>query len=305
LPTLSQQLSALLKPLRQEIKGGLANRAVSKGLDRYVMLRCEDLARRLPPSEKELGEFLLRLRSDFSQYMTLDTGERQGLVVKAGVELKAWAEKLTQRPDPVLRTAPGRLSLSDPILPLVPKEKAKAFHLTKLKTVDDLLHYAPKWALDKSLLTPIGRCEGREEPTFLLGRINGISQTRRGRLETTKVVLEDGAGFLTWTWYNRPYLKKELWNGRWVILHENPQVSKWGKQVVGRAETYEFLSQEDAAALEAGKAVVFYPSTPGFLAEIGRSGVGRVLEGPAAGVLGAPSARIPGGVRGRQEEVGP
>ena len=131
----------------------------------------------------------------------------------------------------------SKLSLSDPVIGFIPRDKQKAFHLTKLKTVDDLLHYTPKWALHQSFFTPIAQCANREEPYFIKARINGISQMRRGIRVTLKVILEDGSGYLSWIWYNRPYLKKDLVNGRWVVLHETPQVNKWGKQIVGQGDT--------------------------------------------------------------------
>src|SRR6185369_9842433 len=153
------------------------------------------------------------------------------------------------------------LLLDSPLAPLVPPDKRRAFQLTGLKTVEDLLYFAPKWALHRSNITPIGKCEG-EGPFFIKARVNGISQTRRGPREMIKVNLDDGSGYLSWIWFNRPFLKKEMVNGRWVVLHETPQVSKWGRQVTGKAETYEFLEEREAGLLDAEGMVVLYPSTP-------------------------------------------
>ncbi len=258
MPTIAQQLESCLKPLRLEIRNGCGNKSVSGGLDRYMMERCDVLLAAIPGNEEEekaLRVFLRKLRSDFSQYMTLESNGRKELVTRAGLELSRWSKRPTQS------LSKGKLSLSDPLTGFIPKDKRRAFHLTSLKTVDDLLRYSPKWALHQSLFTPIAQCANREEPYFIKARINGISQMRRGHLETIMVNLEDGTGHLNWIWFNRPYLKKELENGRWVILHETPQVSKWGKQITGKAETYEFLSPEEEKELQAGKAIVFYPST--------------------------------------------
>jgi ATP-dependent DNA helicase RecG len=164
------------------------------------------------------------------------------------------------------------------IIKLVPPDKLRAFQLTKLKTADDLLKYAPKWAVHKSLLTPISQCANREEPYFILGRINGISEVARGPRGMLKVVIEDGSGHLSWVWFNRPYLRKELQNGRWVLLHDNPQVSKWGKQVVGRNETFEFLTENEVQDIQAGKVLVFYPSTPTLTQVFWRSLLNNVLD---------------------------
>lgn len=284
MPLLQTQLENWLKPLRLEEKQGYSNKAVLRGLDRYLMGQCEGLLKsgRFDfPDGKEFAVFLKETRSAFSQYMTYSADERRELVAKTCEKLEDWAGRIPKAPVSV-KPPSERLSLLDPILPFVPKDKLRAFHLTGLKTVDDLLHYAPKWAVHRNSFTPIAQCDNREEPYFMLARINGISQMRRGHLETVKVVLQDAGGHLSWVWFNRPYLKKELTNGRWVLLHESPQVSKWGKQVVGKAETFEFLAPEEEAALREGKVIVFYPSTATLTQSFWRNLVGTVLEKYAA-----------------------
>lgn len=274
MPVAPQQLESWLKPLHLEEKQGFANRAVVGGLDRFVMKKCEE-ALADPAGPEAFHEFARRMRSSFSQYMTLSAGDRAQLVAQARAGFREWIERL---PSHTPSQASGKLSLSDPLLPLVPKEKIRAFHLTGLKTVNDLLRYSPKWAVHSSSLTPIARCADREEPYFILARINGISQMRRGPRESVKAVLQDDSGHLSWIWFNRPYLKKELTNGRWVLLHETPQVSKWGRQIVGKAETYEFLAPEEERALGEGKVLVFYPSTPTLTQDFWRRMIGSVLD---------------------------
>ena len=263
MPLLPQQLDNLLKPLRLEEKQGYSNQSVVKGLDRYLMRQCEEIlkgGRPDFPGSEAFSSFLKQLRSDYSQYMTYSVEERRTLVAKTQAQIDEWLQQIPKEPTTTKRLS-EKLSLLDPILPYVPKDKVRAFHLTGLKTVDDLLHYSPKWAVHRSSFTPIAQCDNREEPYYILARINGISQMRRGRLETVKVVLQDATGHLSWVWFNRPYLKKELTNGRWVLLHETPQVSKWGKQIVGKTETFEFLTPEEEQSLREGKVIVFYPST--------------------------------------------
>lgn len=278
--SLPQQLENWLKPLRLEEKQEFSNRSVLKGLDRYLMRQCEELLKSGGfdfPKGPEFPAFLKDTRSSFSQYMTYSLEERRELVVKTRERLEEWMRRLPKETAPV-NVSSGKLSLLDPVLPFIPKEKLRAFHLTGIKTVDDLLHYSPKWVVHGRSFTPIARCENREEPYFILARINGISQMRRGHLETVKVVLQDASGHLSWVWFNRPYLKKELTNGRWVLLHESPQVSQWGKQVVGKAETFEFLSPEEEQVLREGKAIVFYPSTATLTQSFWRTLIGTILD---------------------------
>jgi hypothetical protein len=273
--SISKQLENWLKPLGLEEKQGFSNRSVVGGLDRFLMKKCDELLGLLPPGQKEFLAFLKQLRGSFSQYMTCTVEERKHLVETSREQLRKWIKDL---PEVAGKISGGKLSLSDILTPFIPKEKLRALHLTSLKTVEDLLHYSPKWAVHQSLFTPLAQCANREEPYFIKARINGISQSRRGHLETIKVNLEDGTGHLSWVWFNRPYLKKELLNGRWVILHETPHVSKWGKQVTGKAETYEFLEPEEEKELQAGKALVFYPSTPTLTQAFWRKTINQVLD---------------------------
>lgn len=278
--TLSKQLENWLKPLRLEEKQDFSNKSVMKGLDGFLIARCDQILKSPPldfAEAEEFSAFLKELRSSFSQYMTYSPQERHQLVAQAQKEIKKWVGRLPQEAMPA-KSLPEKRILSDSILPLVPKEKQRAFHLTGLKTVEDLLHFSPKWAVQGGSFTPIAQCVNRDEPYFILARINGISEMRRGHRVMVKVALQDASGYLSWVWFNRPYLKKELTNGRWVLLHETPQVTKWGKQVIGKAETFEFLSPEEEQALREGKVIVFYPSTNTLTQSFWRNIIGLVLE---------------------------
>jgi ATP-dependent DNA helicase RecG len=247
-----------------EQKQGFTNRSVLKGLDRYLLNECQDLLSRGPfdlAGTQELEKFLVDLRRDFSQYMTLNVKERESLVEKSLTGIEGWVKKVPREIGSVPKVE-SRSNLGDPLLPLVPKDKQRAFQLTGLKTVGDLILYSPKWAVTGASFTPIAQCSDREEPYYILARINGISEQRRGPRTMAKVVLQDASGHLTWVWFNRPYLKNSLTNGRWVLLHESPQVSKWGKQVIGNNGTFEFLTPEEEQVLKGGKVLTFYPATP-------------------------------------------
>ena len=273
-----EQIEAWLKPLQLEEKQEFLNRSVVGGLDRFIAKGCDRIIGELDKtsSSKNLQASLKQVKKEFSQYMTLAPVERRDLVKKTQEQIKTLVAELPLKPKPV--SPKSQSQLSDLIIKLVPPDKLRAFQLTKLKTADDLLKYAPKWAVHKSLLTPIAQCANREEPYFILGRINGVSEVARGPRGMIKVSLEDGSGHLNWTWFNRPYLRKELQNGRWVLLHETPQVSKWGKQVVGRAETFEFLTEQEMQDIQAGKVLVFYPSTPTLTQVFWRSLLNNVLD---------------------------
>ncbi len=272
-----QKLNHLLKPLHLEQKQGFLNRSVVGGLDSYILERFDKITQQLDLSasgESGLKTQLLELRRSFSQYMTLSRENREKLVLAACDQINAWTDKPPQA-RPVVSTQ--KLSLTDTVYPFISRDKTRAFQLTRLKTVEDLLYYGPKWALHANHFKPIAQCANLEEPAFILARINGVAHAGQWKRETMKVTLEDGSGHLSWIWYNRPFLKKEMVNGRWVVLHESPQSSKWGKQVVGKGETFEFLLPEEEKALREGKVVVMYPSTPTLNQAFWRSTINAVL----------------------------
>ncbi|HVZ81795.1 MAG TPA: ATP-dependent DNA helicase RecG [bacterium] len=263
MPPIRKQMENWLKPLRLEQKQGFGNRSVLKGLDRYILHECQELLSRGPfPWEvnKEFEGFLLGLRRQFSQYMTLQKEEREALIGESLAGIERWIGRVPKEATLTAKSENGS-NLDDPLLPLVPKDKHRAFQLTGLKTVRDLLLYSPKWAVNGASLTPIAQCSNREEPYFILARINSISEQRRGPRSMVKTVLQDSSGHLSWVWFNRPYLKRDLTNGRWVLLHETPQISKWGKQVVGSNGTFEFLEPVEEEVLKSGKVLTFYPAT--------------------------------------------
>ncbi len=305
---MQQELERILKPLRLEARQGFLNRAVTGGLDRFVVLACERLAPQSPsPSPRgDLSADLLALRKDFTQYLTLDPGERRLLVERAVVLLERWAAHpgLDGRPgrepavlpvqvatgSSVLERGSGRiagrgddadpppLGWDAPLLPFVNGSKTRAFARTGLRTVGDLLRVVPKWVVHRSRIVPIARTGEDREPVFIKARINGLSRSRGGPRGMVKAVLEDGSGHLMWVWFNRPYLDREIVNGRTVLLHDSPENSRWGRQVVGETGRYEFLNPQEERDLESGRTLVFYPSTPTLDQAFWRGLFNRVLE---------------------------
>ncbi len=249
-----------IHPLKLEERQGFTNRSVVGGADKFLMEAIDRWMMENGPLFKqmpEIGEGLSALSSDFSKYLSLEKNQRQRLVQNALRDLPEWLEKIKSLKAMPAPTRHPTLPLQD----LIPASKQRAFRLLGLKTMEDLFYFTPKWAVDHTLLVPLAKGTA-EEAAFFLAQINGISQSRKGKQEVLKVNLQDASGRLTWVWFNRPYLKKEIENGRWVLLHDKAQVTPWGRQIVGRAGTHEFLDEGEVKSLREGKPLVFYPSTP-------------------------------------------
>jgi ATP-dependent DNA helicase RecG len=260
---MSEPIHPFLKwtqPMKLEERQGFTNRSVVGGLDRFMIEAISLWERENRPilvRVPDVSTSLDVLKREFSQYLSYDKNQRQRLIQNAMRDLSVLHEKLDS-----LKVSPVGPQASDvPLQDLIPPGKMRAFRLLGLKNLEDLFYYTPKWVVDLSRLTPIAQGSG-EDPGFFLAQVNGVSQTRHGKQEVIKVNLQDGSGRLTWVWFNRPYLKKEIEAGRWVLIHDKIQDSPWGKQVVGRAGTHEFLTEKEVKGLREGKTLVFYPSTP-------------------------------------------
>ncbi len=280
---LSQDLRG---PLRAELRQGCDNRTVKGGLDRFLLGRIDQALGEVPPrstSDAEYRVFLNDLRDGFSRYLALTKDERVTLLQKALTGLEFWSLRETGStaiPPPPPATATARFAdLRAAALDLVPRAKHAAFKRLGLSTVEDLLRYTPKWVVDPTRVSPLQRISPGEELPFLLARINGVSITQRGPRSILKVVLQDESGHMTWTWFNRAFLKREMQVGRWVLLHDRPEGGKFGLSLVGKTGSYEFLEESDLDRLKSGRPLVFYPSTPTLDQAFWRTLMPKVLDG--------------------------
>lgn len=270
-------LKALSAPLSLECRQGFRNRSVRGGLDRYVQDRADALLARVPPESSawaDLRDLLSGLRGEFGQYLALTPGERRRLVETARERLGAFAARLEQ-------ASGGKAGglLEEPLEPRVPAAKRRAFRLTGLTTVRDLLFFPPKWVVDASRLTPLARAAKAPGKVFLLARLQGVSESRRGKRILLRAGLEDGTGHAGWVWFNRPYLRQELVPGRWVLVHGAVEGGRFGRRILGETGSYEFLEADEAETLRRGGSVgVFYPTTPTLTQAFWRELIGGVLE---------------------------
>ena len=84
-----------------------------------------------------------------------------------------------------------------------------------ISTLQDLLYYFPRRHLDRTSITPIRKLEKGMVAT-LIGQVEtfGEKSVRRGKL--FQVILSDGTGILTLTWFNGVRLMKKLFHDGFV-----------------------------------------------------------------------------------------
>lgn len=254
----------VLGPLKAELRQGCDNRTVKGGLDRFMLERLDAALSRVPPAtnaDAEYRAFLNDLRDGFGRYLAFSREEREALLKKAFAGMEFWSVRPSEAPLPASPESAIKDLRANP-MDWVPRAKQMAFRRLGLKTLEDVLRFTPKWVVDTTRLSPLQRIPPSDEPPFLLARINGVSILQRGPRSVLKVVLQDESGHLTWTWFNRPFLKREMQVGRWVLVHDKPEGGRFGLSLVGKTGSYEFLDDGDLDKLKAGKPLVFYPSTP-------------------------------------------
>jgi ATP-dependent DNA helicase RecG len=272
----SQVLSG---PLKTELRQGCDNRTVKGGLDRFLVEKLDQALSLVPPTSQvdaEYRVFLNDLRSGYGQYLALSKDERENLIQKTLTGIEFWA---VREKAPGATQHPSLSDLQTPALEFVPRPKQAAFKRFGLKTVEDILRYTPKWVVDTSRISLLQRLQPSEEPPFLLARINGVSIMQRGPRSVLKVVLQDESGHMTWTWFNRPFLKREMQVGRWVLVHDKPEGGRFGLSLVGKTGSYEFLDDGDIERLKSGRPLAFYPSTPTLDQAFWRALMPKVLDG--------------------------
>lgn len=138
---------------------------------------------------------------------------------------------------------------------------AIARKLAKLElfSLYDLLRYYPRRYDDYSQLKPINRINYGEEIT-IIGTISSIDMrgTKNRRYKIIEAVIGDGSGYIKVTWFNQPWLLKQLTTGKQISL--SGKVDMYLGRFVMTNPDWDFLDQE---LLHTNRIVPVYPLTSG------------------------------------------
>jgi ATP-dependent DNA helicase RecG len=141
-----------------------------------------------------------------------------------------------------------------------------------ITTVENLLYYLPRKLEDRSRFVSVGDVRLNDE-VAVRGRIKAVDQRRMGRgMTVVKAAVGDGTGFLYATWFNQPWLAKQL--------HRGDEVDVFGR-VEFRFREWQMQSpvwEAAGAGLEIGRLVPIYPATEGLSDRLLRSLVRQSLE---------------------------
>ncbi|MEW6716354.1 MAG: ATP-dependent DNA helicase RecG [Chloroflexota bacterium] len=126
-----------------------------------------------------------------------------------------------------------------------------------LNTLGDMLYFFPRRYDDYSQLKTINRL-GYGEKVTVIGEIKEIASrpTRNGRLTLTEAIITDGSGVLRATWFNQPWLPKQLKPGQHIVL--SGQIDQYLGRLVLTNPEWEPLDREN---LHTNRIVPVYPLT--------------------------------------------
>jgi len=244
----------LVEILREEFRDGLRDR---HRIDAHLERLRPHLEELEPEETRRINNALKPL---LRGYQSLGRGEREHSLVSAGQELKRLLGVSAPAPSAKSQAPTGQkaaLRLDSEIQFLKGVGPGLATRLNKLdiKTVEDLIHHVPRRHEDRSQIRPIGQLRHGAAET-VKGRLGTPrSKTPRKGLSILQVPLTDATGTLVLTWFNQPYLAKQLKPGQEVLA--------CGKVEIGYGE-----SQMQSPELEpvgesvnAGRLVPIYPLT--------------------------------------------
>lgn len=157
------------------------------------------------------------------------------------------------------------LSADVTAVPGVGPSVAAKLHSLGIRTIRDLLFYFPRQHRDYSKLEKIANIPFGEVATTL-GLIWEVETVRSSRgVARTIATISDETGKLRVTWFNQPYLQKQLQAAKGSYLVVTGVKQRFGNKVEFSVRSHELPEQGDL--LNTGRLVPTYPLTEGLNAK--------------------------------------
>ena len=104
-------------------------------------------------------------------------------------------------------------------------KKAELLKKLGIDSVYDLCEYFPRRHEDRRFVREISSLRDGET-ALISGYVDGVQLNRvRGRLQILKARLTDGTGFITVVWFNQPWLKNQLYDGRELTVYGKAEIN--------------------------------------------------------------------------------
>jgi len=124
--------------------------------------------------------------------------------------------------------------------------KKKLLMALGIETVEDILYFFPRRYEDRRNLTPIAQIQVGQCQTITGTILNKFSRKSwHTRKHLTEIVLDDGGGRVSCTWFNQPYLENYFHPGKKMVCYGRVDIYKNKIQMV--SPEYEIIEGEDEA----------------------------------------------------------
>src|SRR5262245_2967198 len=164
---------------------------------------------------------------------------------------------------PLMRQTSARVGLDTRLQYVkgVGPRRASQLERKGLRTVEDALFFLPLRHEDRTRLTPLASLAPGQVHTSA-GDIVGISPPPPGRRRLPlSVMLRDGSGFATASWFGGHYLARVLMRGQRLVLHG--KVARFRGALTFQHPDYEIVESGDDDRLHTGRLVPVYSLTEG------------------------------------------
>ena len=154
------------------------------------------------------------------------------------------------------------LSAGVTVLPSVGTAQTRRLSKLGIQTIEDLLFYFPRRYDDYSRLKTIRELTPGEDVTIIVNIQRVNVRHLGGKRSLLKCVVSDGTGQLEITWFNQPYLEKQLQPERQIVL--SGRVDQYLGRPTMNAPEWEPLDKDQVKdQVHTGRLVPVYPLTEG------------------------------------------
>jgi len=296
---MTSPLKTLQNILKLEQDEGYQNRAVIGGLERFLPRWEQDVLRTLR-NEQSLRQVriileLLRgygektpeareatVRQVLTQLQDIAVLERlaqpkpESEVPSPLTETEAIQRQVEQAVQRRAETPVVSVGLDAPVDRLRGVNAAYRRRLERLgvRTIGDLLYLFPRRYDDFSNLKTINRLQYGEEVTIVGTVWEAKNRITRSGIHITTAILSDATGTIQATWFNQPYLTRQLRPGRKIVL--SGKVEEYLGRLTFRSPEWEPLER---SLVHTARLVPVYPLTEGISARWMRRLMKRVVDG--------------------------
>jgi ATP-dependent DNA helicase RecG len=196
------------------------------------------------------------------------------------------------------QTGPPGLATPLQYLKGVGPQRAALLAKKGLTTVEDALFFIPLRHEDRTHLTPLASLQPGQIQTCS-GTIAGLSPPPPGRARVPfSVMLRDGSGYATASWFGGRYLARVFERGQRLVLHG--RVSRYKGAITLQHPDYEIVESGDDDRLHTGRLVPVYSTTEG----LGQRPLRRLMWSLVDTLAGAMPEILPEAMRARRKLLG-